>query len=155
VRHGLAKLGVSIRRQALMRLRSVGDDHYHSFAGRSTVAWLRTGPAPLGREIVKDNGARGLDVGRRRSRTRIQVAAPSAAALLQTLTPRELEVLELVASGQTSSSIGGELGIALPTVKRHLVNIYDKLGTANRVQASNLYHLAQLPDDRAGDQRTS
>ena len=90
-------------------------------------------------------------MGPRRVRSRIEPSAPSAAALLQTLTPREQEVLELVASGQTSASIGGELGIALPTVKRHLVNIYDKLGTANRVQASNLYHLAHATYESAGD----
>jgi DNA-binding CsgD family transcriptional regulator len=62
---------------------------------------------------------------------------------VQSLTRRELEILGLVASGRRSQSIADELGIALPTVKRHLANIYEKLGTANRVQASNLYHLAQ------------
>jgi DNA-binding CsgD family transcriptional regulator len=94
-------------------------------------------------------------LGRRRSRSRIEATAQSAAGLLQTLTPRELEVLALVASGETSQSIADELGIALPTVKRHLVNVYDKLGTANRVQASNLYHRAQVPDGEAADRRAS
>ena len=81
--------------------------------------------------------------------------APSAAAALGTLTPREQEVLGLVASGRTSQSIADELGIALPTVKRHLANVYDKLGTANRVQASNVYHLAHATFDRAADRRAS
>ncbi len=61
---------------------------------------------------------------------------------LQGLTRRELEILALVATGQTSTNIANQLAIKLPTVKRHLVNTYRKLGTANRVQASNLYHLA-------------
>ncbi|MGB9185513.1 MAG: helix-turn-helix transcriptional regulator [Solirubrobacteraceae bacterium] len=58
------------------------------------------------------------------------------------MTRRELEILTLVATGQTSRKIADQLEIKLPTVKRHLLNIYRKLGTANRVQASNLYHLA-------------
>jgi ATP/maltotriose-dependent transcriptional regulator MalT len=82
-------------------------------------------------------------LGRRRTRARNDSTAPSDAALLRSLTARELEVLGLVASGRRSQSIADELGIALATVKRHLANIYEKLGTANRVQASNLYHLGQ------------
>jgi DNA-binding CsgD family transcriptional regulator len=109
------------------------------------VAWLQTG-APdrtTGRAIVKDNRSEGQIVGRRRSRSRTEPPAPSDPELVQSLTRRELEILGLVASGRRSQSIADELGIALPTVKRHLANIYEKLGTANRVQASNLYHLSQ------------
>jgi DNA-binding CsgD family transcriptional regulator len=62
---------------------------------------------------------------------------------LHTLTRREREILALVATGQTSANIADQLGIKLPTVKRHLLNMYRKLGTANRVQASNLYHLGR------------
>jgi DNA-binding CsgD family transcriptional regulator len=57
------------------------------------------------------------------------------------LTPREYEILAKLATGASASAIGSELGIAVPTVKRHLANIYRKLGCNNRVQASNLYHL--------------
>ena len=32
------------------------------------------------------------------------------------------------------------IGRSLPTVKRHLANIYQKLGCTNRVQASNVFH---------------
>ena len=94
-------------------------------------------------------------MGRRRSRSRIDSIAPSDVELLETLTPRESEVLGLVASGRTSKSIADELGIALPTVKRHLANIYEKLGTANRVQASNLYHLGEATYERAAGRRVS
>ena len=58
------------------------------------------------------------------------------------LTRRELEILTLVATGETSRKIADQLEIKLPTVKRHLLNTYRKLAVANRVQASNLYHLA-------------
>jgi DNA-binding CsgD family transcriptional regulator len=59
---------------------------------------------------------------------------------LRVLTDRERETLALLASGATNGEIASELGIAEPTVKRHLANIYQKLGCTNRVQASNVYH---------------
>ena len=92
---------------------------------------------------------------RKRSRSGTEASARSAASLLRTLTPREREILALVASGRTSQAIADELGIALPTVKRHLANVYEKLGTANRVQASNLYHLGQASYERAANRRAS
>jgi DNA-binding CsgD family transcriptional regulator len=60
---------------------------------------------------------------------------------LQALTRRELEILALVATGETSPSIADGLGITHTTVKRHLHNVYRKLGVSNRVQAVNVYHV--------------
>ena len=60
---------------------------------------------------------------------------------LAALTPREREILAELATGATSSEIAEQFGIAVPTTKRHLANIYRKLGCSNRVQASNIYHL--------------
>ena len=94
-------------------------------------------------------------MGRRRSRSRIDSIAPSDVERLRALTPREFEVLALVAAGRTSKAVADELEIALPTVKRHLANVYEKLGTANRVQASNLYHLGQASYERAANRRAS
>jgi NarL family two-component system response regulator YdfI len=56
-------------------------------------------------------------------------------AALETLTPRELEVLECLVSGARTRAIAHDLGIAEPTVKRHLTNLYRKLGATNRVEA--------------------
>ena len=80
--------------------------------------------------------------GARRSspHTNLPATTPASQAL-QTLTARELQVLAMVATGQTSRSIAAALEIKLPTVKRHLRNIYQKLDVRNRVQASNIYHL--------------
>lgn len=61
-------------------------------------------------------------------------------ARLESLTPREHELLRMLATGASNRDIASELGIAEPTAKRHLANIYKKLGCANRVQATNLYH---------------
>lgn len=66
-----------------------------------------------------------------------------AAALLQTLSPREREVLALMVTGATARAIGDELGIAEATVKTHLTSLYRKLRVANRVQATHSYLLAQ------------
>lgn len=51
------------------------------------------------------------------------------------LTPRELEVLKLVASGASNRDIGTELMLSEATVKSHLVHIYDKLGVRSRTSA--------------------
>ena len=52
-----------------------------------------------------------------------------------TLTGREIEVLELVAQGNTSREIGGILFISENTVKNHIRNILDKLGLHSRNEA--------------------
>lgn len=51
------------------------------------------------------------------------------------LTPRELEVLNLVGRGQSNDQIAAGLGIAPRTVKVHVQNILGKLGAANRTEA--------------------
>ena len=51
------------------------------------------------------------------------------------LTPREVEVLEQVAQGNTNKAIGQALRISQATVKTHLIHIYDKLGVSDRASA--------------------
>ena len=51
------------------------------------------------------------------------------------LTAREAEVLELVAAGLTNAAIAERLWISPGTVKKHLDNVYAKLGVANRAAA--------------------
>jgi LuxR family transcriptional regulator, maltose regulon positive regulatory protein len=65
------------------------------------------------------------------------VAAPAAASqpLVEPLSSRELETLRLVAAGLSNRQIAAELVVAVGTVKRHLNNIYGKLGVASRTQA--------------------
>lgn len=54
-----------------------------------------------------------------------------------TLTLRERELMELVAQGLSNRQIGTRLGITEGTVKRHLRNIFDKLGATSRLDAVN------------------
>ena len=51
------------------------------------------------------------------------------------LTPREIEVLELVAEGLSNKAVAVRLGISDQTVKFHLTSISGKLGAANRTDA--------------------
>jgi DNA-binding CsgD family transcriptional regulator len=69
---------------------------------------------------------------------------PEPAARLQALTARELEVLGLLSTGASAKAIADRLGITRPTVKRHLTNLYRKLGVTNRVEAARCYLLAEL-----------
>ena len=63
-------------------------------------------------------------------------AGSSAAGLSDPLTSRELEVLRLMASGQSNRGISSELFVGVGTVKTHANNIYRKLGAHSRTQAT-------------------
>jgi len=54
---------------------------------------------------------------------------------IEPLTPRELEVLELVTEGLPNKAIAVRLGISDQTVKFHLASILGKLGASNRTDA--------------------
>lgn len=59
----------------------------------------------------------------------------SPQALLDALSPRELEVLRLIAAGLRNQDIADQLFISLATVKRHIANIYGKLEASHRTDA--------------------
>jgi DNA-binding NarL/FixJ family response regulator len=54
----------------------------------------------------------------------------------ESLSPRELAVLELVAAGHSNKEIAAALNLSLSTVKLHLQNIFSKLGAQDRTQAT-------------------
>ena len=54
---------------------------------------------------------------------------------LETLTSREIQVLELLVEGQSNKAIGQRLGISDQTVKFHVAAISGKLGAVNRTDA--------------------
>jgi len=60
---------------------------------------------------------------------------PAAAAAMGRLTPRELQVLKLVAQGRTNGQIGRELRVGETTVKTHVSRTLTKLRCRSRVQA--------------------
>jgi LuxR family maltose regulon positive regulatory protein len=60
---------------------------------------------------------------------------PAQSELVEPLSERELEVLQLIAEGLTNPEIASKLYLSLNTVKVHTRNIYGKLGVNNRTQA--------------------
>ncbi len=62
-------------------------------------------------------------------------ALPPVGSLIEPLTERELELLRLIEAGLSNQEIAAKLVISMPTVKRHISNIYTKLGASSRTQA--------------------
>jgi LuxR family maltose regulon positive regulatory protein len=67
--------------------------------------------------------------------TRHSLPTTRHASLIEPLTPREQEVLTLLANGASNQAIADELIITSNTAKRHVKHILGKLGATNRVQA--------------------
>ena len=110
---------------------------------------LRHGGRDEGRELLVDcwtvahrMGARGLEQRASRLATRSRVPLPESAATpqgpLSRLTPREREVLDLLATGATNKTIASALFISEKTASVHVSNLLAKLGVANRGAAAAL-----------------
>lgn len=69
---------------------------------------------------------------------------------LSLLTPRELDILALIAAGQTNSEIAQGLFIGAATVKTHVSNLLAKLHCRDRVALVLLAHQAHLPSPPPG-----
>jgi len=65
-------------------------------------------------------------------------ASPSVSELTEPLTPREREVLQMLASGLVNKEIAAKLAISEHTVKFHVASILGKLGAATRTEAVSL-----------------
>jgi DNA-binding NarL/FixJ family response regulator len=60
------------------------------------------------------------------------------------LTPRELEVLRLVAAGETNKAIAGKLSLSEKTIDRHVSNILAKLDVSSRTAATAFAYQRKL-----------
>jgi DNA-binding CsgD family transcriptional regulator len=103
----------------------------HRMELRGAVDWMnarlsRLSDAPAGQDGAA-NGASALD------------AIPEVTELDELLTPRELDVLRLMARGNTNLAIAKALVVAEGTVKYHVKNILRKLRAANRADAVARY----------------
>lgn len=120
---------------------TVYDNSEHIFRalenGASGYLLKRTPPAELLRSIQDVRGG-GAPMNSHIARLVVQSfhrrgASPSPA---ENLTPREEEVLRLVARGLINKEIAEELGITLETVRQHLKNCYAKLHVRSRTEAA-------------------
>ena len=60
-------------------------------------------------------------------------------AKLEALTPRQADILALMAEGLLDKEIGARLGLAEGTIRQHNLRIYRKLSVNNRTEAARLY----------------
>ena len=74
-----------------------------------------------------------------------------ARRLLDLLTPREFEVMQLVTTGMLNKQVGGELGVAEKTVKVHRGRLMQKLGVTSVAELVQLVQKAEVPA-RAGSE---
>jgi DNA-binding NarL/FixJ family response regulator len=90
------------------------------------ITAIRTGGAPMTAEIA------------RKIVTAFQ-SPPPASADSATLSPREVEILELLSHGRVSKEIADQLAISYHTVRVHLAHIYEKLHVRSRSEAMLKY----------------
>jgi DNA-binding CsgD family transcriptional regulator/tetratricopeptide (TPR) repeat protein len=93
--------------------------------------------ADLAREAAHRLGARPL---LERLRAQGSAPRPREAAAPDALTPREAEILALVAQGRSNGEIGRQLFISTKTVSVHVSRILGKLGAAGRTEAAAIAH---------------
>ena len=106
----------------------------------------------LGRaaEIAAGLGARPLAEAVALLARRARISTEGAAAAQHTgaaaLTPREFDVLRLIAAGMSNARIASELFISPKTASVHVSNILAKLGASNRSEAAATAHELRLLD---------
>lgn len=112
-------------------------------AGATGAISKATHPLALTTLVRETLNGHVVHVNRRSSRGR---SARVRAAVVEgfSLTPRELEVLQLVASGASNGEIAQALWVTEQTVKFHLSNVYRKLEVGNRTEASHYAHVNGL-----------
>jgi DNA-binding CsgD family transcriptional regulator len=122
---GLSHERTNLRSLILIRERDVAD---FSDRDRAVLELLR--PHLRAREARSE-------LRRRARETSADAMAPDQADGEASLTIREREILHLAAAGRTNAEIARELWISPATVKKHLENVYAKLGVGSRAAAAS------------------
>lgn len=140
---GRAAQAAQALRQGLDGIRSHGYPLSAHFAGRGNLA-----------RLAGSTAADGLDAAQRATLDAVlqRRGVPGAAAVVvaareppgaperrEPVSPRELEVMALLAAGDSNKIIARRLDLSPHTVKRHVANILDKLGVESRGQAAAKY----------------
>jgi len=91
----------------------------------------------LGRELAEQMESQELRMLVKRVDEKLANSKSPSQPLVEPLSPRELEVLQLIAQGLSNREISERLFLALDTVKGHNRRIFEKLGVKNRTRAVN------------------
>jgi DNA-binding NarL/FixJ family response regulator len=94
------------------------------------IAEVRAGGAPMTSQVA-------------RMVVRSFLEEPSDHSATEQLSPREMEILALVAQGRANKEVGSELHISSGTVRIHLSHIYEKLHVRCRTEAAAKYFSSQ------------
>lgn len=112
-------------------------------AGASGYIIKKTTPSKL-LEAIKELDQGGAPMSSQIARKVVTTfqSKPTVAAegLTELLTKRELEILEMLASGLVYKEISEKLFISSETVRKHVYNVYNKLHVSNRVEAVNKFY---------------
>jgi len=121
-------------------------DRFEAFGAPFELAWVQgtgaevlaaTGDADGARVLTEAAVETARRLGARPLAERLGAsAAPAATAVRAGLTPRETEILALVAQGRSNGEIGRQLFISTKTVSVHVSNILGKLGATGRTEAA-------------------
>ena len=139
---GCMKTLMPVMPDAQFMMCTVYDDDDHVFnalqSGASGYILKRTSPAQI-LEAIRDLHAGGSpmssEIARRVVDSMQRKGKPSEA--VESLTDRELEILDFLAKGYLYKEIANELIISKETVKKHIHNIYNKLHVQTRTEALN------------------
>ena len=99
-------------------------------------------PKPFNRKELLESVERAL--GRSVEQRRGASEKNHARGLLQRLTPREFQVMELVATGMLNKQVGAELGMAEKTVKTHRSHVMQKLGITSVAELMRVLQKADM-----------
>ena len=93
-------------------------------------------------ELINDMGESEVELERSESEAAVRSSAPLPAGgsrIHSLLTPREIEVIELLVTGSTNKQIAERLVVTEATAKSHVTHIFRKLRAANRAEAVHRY----------------
>jgi DNA-binding NarL/FixJ family response regulator len=147
----LAVLRERVPAARVLVLTSFGEDDrlFAALRGGAAGFLLKdTDPAELVRAIRTAHAGQAALSPAVATRVVAQLASGTRPRAADVLTPRELEVLRLIARGHANKRIALELGVAEKTVKTHVGHVLAKLDLADRTQAA-LYAVREGLDDDA------